>query len=89
MTLDDETAERLARGVIEALGEDMYDPRLDGGLVRAGYAARDAEVEELRARLARVREWAEVSDRPHIESWDLGYEHATIDVLAILEEGRE
>ena len=65
-------------------------PVRSGTTLQCPFSRRaSAEVEELRARLARVREWAEVSDRPHIESWDLGYEHATIDVLAILEERRE
>ena len=58
MTLDDETAGRIAREVIDGgKATRVYPHSTDVALVRAGYAARDAEVEELRARLAKVREY--------------------------------
>lgn len=56
MTLDDETAARIAREIIGGgKAARVYPHSTDVALVRAGYAARDAEVEELRARLAKVR----------------------------------
>ena len=56
MTLDDETAANLAREVIGGgKVSRVYPHSTDVKLVRAGYAARDAEVEELRAELARFK----------------------------------
>lgn len=56
MTLNDETAARIAREVIGGgKAKRVYLHPKDVALVRAGYAHRDAEVEELRARLAKVR----------------------------------
>ena len=81
MTLDDETAERIARETISV--PDM----IDNALVRAGWEARDAEVEELRARLARVREWAEsvaLHPDPPADDEMAGQINAAGDVLAIL-----
>lgn len=50
MTLDDETAANLAREVVDGgKASRVYPHSTDVALVRAGYAARDAEVEELRA----------------------------------------
>ena len=50
MTLDDETAANIAREVIGGgKAARVYQHSTDVALVRAGYAARDAEVEELRA----------------------------------------
>lgn len=53
MTLDDETAERIVNEVEE---KNRFWSDLYGELVRAGYAARDAEVEELRAERDRLDE---------------------------------
>lgn len=56
MTLNDETAASIAREVVDGgKATRVYPHSTDVALVRAGYAYRDAEVEELRARLARVR----------------------------------
>ena len=56
MTLDDETAGRIAREVIDGgKATRVYPHSTDVALVRAGYAHRDAEVEELRAELARFK----------------------------------
>ena len=58
MTMDDETAARIARDVVDGgKAARVYPHSTDVALVRAGYAARDAEVEELRARLAKVWEY--------------------------------
>lgn len=84
MTLDDETAARIARETISV--PDM----IDEALVRAGWDARDAEVEELRARLAKVRQWAQsvaLHPDPPADDEMVGQINAAGDVLAILEEG--
>jgi hypothetical protein len=52
MTLDDETARRIVREAVENV---VWSGRYVE-LVRAGYAARDAEVEELRAEVQRAKE---------------------------------
>ena len=87
MTLDDETASRIAnevwakRSKRHTVGGEEY--------VRAGWDARDAEVEELRARLARVREWAEsvaLHPDPPADDEMAGQINAAGDVLAILDE---
>lgn len=86
MTLDDETAGRIAdevwskRGKRHTVSGEEY--------VRAGYAARDAEVEELRARLAKVREWAEsvaLQPDPPADDEMAGQINAAGDALAILD----
>ena len=88
MTLDDETAGRIAREVVDGgKATRVYPHSTDVALVRAGYAARDAEVEELRARLARVREWAEsvaLQPDPPADDEMAGQINAAGDVLAIL-----
>ena len=85
MTLDDETAERIAnevwakRSKRHTVGGEEY--------VRAGWDARDAEVEELRAQLAKVREWAEsvaLHPDPPADDEMAGQINAAGDVLAIL-----
>ena len=90
MTLDDETAERIAREVVDGgKATRVYPHSTDVALVRAGYAHRDAEVEELRARLARVREWAEsvaLHPDPPADDEMAGQINAAGDVLAILDE---
>lgn len=61
MTLDDETAANLAREVVGGgRAARVYPHSTDVALVRAGYAARDAEVEELRAERDQAR--AELRD---------------------------
>ena len=128
MTLDDETAANIARGVVDGgRAARVYPHSTDVALVRAGYAARDAEVErlsdelaeahthfaiqegrieqfkrerdaalaeveELRAQLAKVREWAEsvaLHPDPPADDEMVGQINAAGDVLAILDEGRE
>ena len=90
MTLDDETAASIAREVVDGgKATRVYPHSTDVALVRAGYAARDAEVEELRARLARVREWAEsvaLQPEPPADDEMAGQINAAGDVLAILDE---
>ena len=87
MTLDDETAERIAnemwakRSKRHTVGGEEY--------VRAGWDARDAEVEELRAQLAKVRQWAQsvaLHPDPPADDEMAGQINAAGDVLAILDE---
>ena len=87
MTLDDETASRIAnevwakRSKRHTVGGEEY--------VRAGWDARDAEVEELRAQLAKVREWAQsvaLHPDPPADDEMVGQINAAGDVLAILDE---
>ena len=88
MTLDDETAASIAREVVDGgKATRVYPHSTDVALVRAGYAHRDAEVEELRARLALVREWAEsvaLHPDPPADDEMAGQINAAGDVLAIL-----
>ena len=90
MTLDDETAELIAEA-----RQWPRDGVNEGPLINAladAIEARDAEVEELRARLALVREWAEsvaLHPDPPADDEMAGQINAAGDVLAILEEGRE
>lgn len=72
MTLDDETAARIAREVEVIDGGKatrVYLHPKDVALVRAGYAARDAEVEELRVERDRLRDAVESTDRM-VESFE-------------------
>ena len=77
MAMDDDKAARV------------YPHSTDVALVRAGYAHRDAEVEELRAQLAKVREWAEsvaLQPDPPADDEMVGQINAAGDVLGILDE---
>ena len=57
MTLDDETAANIAREVVGGgKATRVYPHSTDVALVRAGYAHRDAEVEELRVDRDKARE---------------------------------
>lgn len=94
MTLDGETASRIAREVVGGgKATRVYPHSTDVALVRAGWDARDAEVEELLAQLAKVRERVErrhCADDPlcgHDDQvWADHFSEVVADVLAILDE---